>query len=165
MRKPLISSLHSYITILKLRGYSLGCIVAWKNTFDTRTLLKRCRASKEMLSTYRKHEPLTLSGADYVVFKIQQENESYSDQERDGRKIAITLAAVRESKISLSPAVYKWMMCSLFSRHRPFFLLYNILTLILASFCSLWEMFRKWVVRLQCFALPATAFINITARH
>jgi len=69
--------------------------------------LKRCRASKEMLSTCRKHETLALSVADYVVLRIQQENEAYPDQERDGRKIAITLVAVRESKISLWPAVFE----------------------------------------------------------
>ena len=74
--------------------------------------MKRRRESKEVLSTRRKHEPLTLSVTDYVVLRIQQENEAYPDQERDGRKIAITLAAGRESEISLLPAVFKWL-CAL----------------------------------------------------
>jgi hypothetical protein len=67
--------------------------------------MKRCRVSKEMFSTCGKHEPLALSVADYVVLRIHQENEAYSDQERDGRKIAITLAAVRESKMSVASCV------------------------------------------------------------
>lgn len=74
--------------------------------------MKRYRASREMLGTCVKHEPLALSVADYVV-RIQQENEACPDQKRDGRKIAITLAAVRESEISLWPSVFKWVMCSL----------------------------------------------------